>query len=94
MKHQTYPEPAAAILAGTPDFERLPRDSYSTANLTTPRAGEVDDATEPGAKLKGRLNRLHILVLCNIEKVRGLVAKMERGNLSEIAAFRSSGSNA
>lgn len=63
MEHQTDAEPAAAFLTGTADFERLAGDTYGTADLRAPRAGEVDHAAESGAKDIRGCNGFHNLCL-------------------------------
>jgi hypothetical protein len=59
VKKHSYPEPSAAVLSSTTNLEGFARYT-NLANLSTPGAGEVDYATESGAELEGRRNRVHV----------------------------------
>jgi hypothetical protein len=59
MEHQANAKPTAAILSSTANLERLSSDSYSTANLSAPWAGEIEHTTESGAELIRGGNGIH-----------------------------------
>src|SRR5215831_12789592 len=58
MKHHTQPEPSTTVFSGTSNFECLSCHAY-LANLSAPRAGEINHATESGAELEGSGNAVH-----------------------------------
>jgi hypothetical protein len=64
VKDKTEPEPAPTILSCTAHFERLAGDSNNTADLRTPRAREVDHATESGTKLVRSGDGIHDRYVC------------------------------